>query len=62
MVVSEIMDRNMTLVRPQNAENTDPRTNYAARYATARGHLRRLIQRKDQYLCRSELSERFGSH
>ena len=23
----------------QNAENTDPRTNYAIKYATARGHL-----------------------
>ena len=40
MVVSEIMDTNMTFVRPHlKAENTDPHTNYVVKYATARGHL-----------------------
>ena len=39
MVVSEILDTNMTFVRPKKAENTDPCTNYAVKYATARGHL-----------------------
>ena len=29
----------MTFVRPPKAENTDPRTNDAVEYATARGHL-----------------------
>ena len=27
----------------QKAENTDPRTNYAVKYATARGHLRLVL-------------------
>ena len=39
MVVSEILDTNMTFVRPQKAENTDARTDYAVKYATDRGHL-----------------------
>ena len=39
MVVSEILDTNMTFVRPRKAEHTHPRTNYAAKYATARRHL-----------------------
>ena len=40
MVVSEILDTNMTFVRPKRQKNTDPRTNYAVKHATARGHLR----------------------
>ena len=41
MVVSETLDTNMTLYQAQKAENTDPRTNYAVKYATAHGHLRK---------------------
>ena len=40
MVVSEILDTNMSFVRPKKKTNTDPRTNYAVKYATACGHLR----------------------
>ena len=40
MVVSLILDTNNELCQAQKAENTDPRTNYAVKYATARGHLR----------------------
>ena len=29
------------LCQAQKAQNTDPRTNYAVKYATARGHLRK---------------------
>ena len=38
MVVPEILDTSSTFVRPNKAENTDPRTNYAVKYASARGH------------------------
>ena len=37
--MSEILDTSLTFARPNKAENTDPRTNYAVKYATARGHL-----------------------
>ena len=43
MVVSERLDTNMTFVGPQKAENTDPCTNYAVKYATARGHLKTAL-------------------
>ena len=39
MVVPKMLDTNMTFVRPKRQKNTDPRTNYAVRNATARGHL-----------------------
>ena len=40
MVVSEIFDTNMNdFCQAQQAENTDPCTNYAVKYATARGYL-----------------------
>ena len=43
--MSEVLGMNMTFVS-QKAENTDPRANYAVKYATARGHLRmRFIER-----------------
>ena len=41
VVVSEISDTKMTFASPKKAENTDPHTNYAVEYATARGHLRK---------------------
>ena len=41
MVVSQILDTNMTFVRM--GEDTDPRTNYAVKYAAARGHLKKTL-------------------
>ena len=46
MVVSELLDTNMTLVRPDRAENIDPCTNHAVKYATARGRLTKPKQNK----------------
>ena len=38
--MSEVLGSDMTFVRPRpKAENTDSRTNYAKKNATARGHL-----------------------
>ena len=43
MVVSEILDTNMTFFfRPKRQKIPIPRTNYAVTYATARGHLTKL--------------------
>ena len=39
VVVSEILDTFSDFCQAQMAENTDPRTNYAVKYAAARGHL-----------------------
>ena len=39
MVVSETLDTNMTFARPKRQKTPTPRTNYAVKYATARGHL-----------------------
>ena len=37
--------------RAQKAENTDPRTNYAVKYATARGHLRYPQMGQGKFYC-----------
>ena len=34
-----MLDTNMSFVRPKRQENTEPCTNYAVKYAIARGHL-----------------------
>ena len=38
VVVPEILDENMTFVRPKKQKTPSPRTNYTVKYATARGH------------------------
>ena len=43
------------ICQAQKAENTDPRTTYAVKYATARGHLR-----KSQYEESKENEKRQG--
>ena len=38
MVVSEVFGYEHDFCQAEKAGNTDPRTNYAVKYATARGH------------------------